>query len=419
MISARRVIDIDSHEQAGDSLWPEKPTALRRPEMRNLWLQVAWISRAKLHFSVFIHEPIGSNFEQGKPNLLPIDSFASADGERRQATILFSDLSGYTQMNEKLDPEEVEAITSQIKSEAVRIVESYEGTVNQFVGDEVSALFGIPTTHEDDPIRAVRAALEIHRKVRQISGQVEDRTGIRLRMHTGINTGLIVTHTRDTRDGQYGITGDAVNTGARLAGLAGTDQVIVGPATYRLIAPYFNTTPLDAVTVAGKTKPLVPHLVTGETEVKTRFEATRVRGFTAFTGRGHEFSTLFSCFEKMLSGKGQFVTVVGDAGLGKSRLIYEFRHALNRSEITVMQGRCQSYGMSIPYFPFINALRRGFNLTEEDSPAELHEKTIANIRAIDNSLEQYLPILFHLLSITSEKYQVSELLHDQVHMFTD
>jgi len=330
------------------------------------------------------------------------------EGERRQATVVFADLSGYTSMNERLDPEEVEAIMSRIKNEAVRIVEGHEGIVNQFVGDEVLALFGIPTAHEDDPIRAVRAAMEIHELVRKISPEVEARISTKLRMHTGINTGLVVTHIRDIRDGSYGITGDTVNIGARLATNAEPDDVIVGPETYRLISPFFETNALDPVTVRGKTKPLIPYRVIGESAVQTRFEAARIQGFTAFTGREHELTALYSCLEKTLAGKGQFVTVAGEAGMGKSRLIYEFRHSLNRSAITAVQGRCQSYGRSIPYFPHINALRRGLNLRDGNTPIELHEKVVFNILAIDPSLEKYLPVYLHLLSIPSEVYPLPQ-----------
>ncbi len=335
------------------------------------------------------------------------------EGERRQATIVFSDLSGYTSMNEQLDPEEVEAIMSRIKKEAVKIVERHEGIVNQFVGDEVLALFGIPTAHEDDPIRAVRAAMEIHELVRKISPEVEARIGTKLRMHTGISTGLVVTHIRDIRDGSYGITGDTVNIGARLATRAEANEILVGPETHSLVAPYFKTNALESITVRGKTKPLIPYRVIGESAVQTRFEAARIQGLTAFTGREHELTTLYSCLEKTLAGKGQFVTVLGEAGLGKSRLTYEFRHSLNRSAITVVQGRCQSYGKSIPYFPHINALRRGFNLRDEDTPVELHEKVVFNVLAIDPSLEKYLPVFLHLLSIPSEVYPLPQHLQGQ------
>ena len=333
------------------------------------------------------------------------------EGERRQATIVFSDLSGYTSMNERLDPEEVEAIMSRIKKEAVRIVERHEGVVNQFVGDEVLALFGIPVAHEDDPIRAVRATIEIHDLVRQINPEVEERIGTKLRMHTGISTGLVVTHIRDIRDGRYGITGDTVNTGARLAARAGADEILIGPETHNLIAPFFKTRTLESITVRGKTKSLTPYLVVGESAVKTRFEAAEIQGFTAFTGREHELTTLYACLDKTLAGKGQFVTVTGEAGLGKSRLVYEFRHSLNRSEITVLQGRCQSYGKSIPYFPHINALKRGLQLRDETNPVESHDKVVTNVLAIHPSLEKYLPVYLHLLSIPSEVYPLPQHLH--------
>jgi class 3 adenylate cyclase len=340
----------------------------------------------------------------------PPDSATLPEGERRQATIVFSDLSGYTSMNERLDPEEVEAIMSRIKKEAVRIVESHEGIVNQFVGDEVLALFGIPAAHEDDPVRAVKAALEIHALVHKISPEVEARIGKQLRMHTGISTGLVVTHTRDVRDGSYGITGDAVNIGARLASRAEADQILVGPDTQNLIAPYFETLRLKEVAIRGKNKTLTPYGIVGKLGVQTRFEAAEKMGLSAFAGRTTELAALHSCLEKALAGKGQFVTIMGEAGLGKSRLVYEFRHSLNKSKITVLQGRCQAYGTSIPYFPHINALRRGLNLREEDAPAELHKKAIANVLAIDPSLEQYLPLYLHLLSIPSETYPLPKQL---------
>lgn len=336
-----------------------------------------------------------------------------SEGERRQATIVFSDLSGYTSMNERFDPEEVDTIMSRIKKEAVRIVERHEGIVNQFVGDEVLSLFGIPTAHEDDPVRAVRAAMEIHRLVREISPEVEDRIDTKLRMHTGISTGLVVTHIRDIREGSYGITGDTVNIGARLTTRAEADEILVDPETHSLIAPYFETDILESVTVKGKTQPLIPYRVNGKSTVRTRFEAAEKRGFTQFAGRGRELAMLHSSLKKGMTGKGQFVTVVGEAGVGKSRLIYEFRHSLNRTEITVLQGRCQSYGTSIPYFPHINALRRGLNLRDEDTPVELHEKAISNVLTIDPSLEQYLPLYLHLLSIPSETFPLPKQLHGQ------
>jgi class 3 adenylate cyclase/tetratricopeptide (TPR) repeat protein len=338
------------------------------------------------------------------------DSAVLTEGERRQATIIFSDLSGYTAMNERLDPEEVEAIMRRIKEEAVRIVESHEGIVNQFVGDEVLALFGIPTAHEDDPIRALRAALELHEVVRQMSPEVETRLGQPVRMHTGIHTGLIVTNLQDDRDGQFGITGDTVNTGGRLKAQAEADEILVSPETQRLIGPYFETEPLEAIRMKGKTKLMTPYLVIGDSKVQSRFEAAEKKGFTAYTGRDQELATLHACLEKAVRGEGQFVTVVGEAGAGKSRLHYEFRHSLDREKITVLQGRCQSYGSDIPYLPFLDSMRRGLHLGEDDSPGELLKKAVTNIKEIDPSLEEYIPLYLHMLSIRSD-YSLPAHLH--------
>ena len=355
--------------------------------------------------------PVSADLSETPPATTAPKSIS--EGERRLATVVFSDLSGYTSMSEKLDPEEVETIMSRIKQEAVKIVERHEGIVNQFVGDEVLALFGIPTAHEDDPIRAVKAAMELHALVRKISPEVEERIESRLRMHSGISTGLVVTHLRDIRDGSYGITGDTVNVGARLASLSEPDEILVSSETHRLITAYFQTEALEEVTVKGRSKPTIPYRVTGESAIRTRFEAAQQKGFTAFTGRRQELATMNSCLDKTLGGNGQFVTILGEAGVGKSRLVYEFRHSLDRSEISVLQGRCQAYGVSTPYFPHINALKRGLSLRDEDTTAELHEKTVANILAIDPSLEKYLPIYLHLLSIPSEIYPLPKHLHSQ------
>jgi class 3 adenylate cyclase len=188
-------------------------------------------------------------------------------GERRQATVLFSDLSGYTAMNERLDPEDVRAIVGRIKVEAVRIVEGHGGIVNQFVGDEVMALFGVPQAHEDDPVRAVRAARDLHAFVRAVSPEVEVRIGTPLRLHSGLSSGLIVAGTDDHRDGTFGVTGDAVNTGARLAGHAAADTVLVSEEIQRVIGDYFHTEPLAPMELKGKAGRLTPYRVTGQTGI--------------------------------------------------------------------------------------------------------------------------------------------------------
>jgi class 3 adenylate cyclase/tetratricopeptide (TPR) repeat protein len=243
---------------------------------------------------------------------------AEEDGERRHATVAFSDLSGYTALNERLDPEEVEAIMGRIKREAVAIIERHGGTVNQFVGDEIMALYGVPVARRDDPGRAVRAAFELHAAVRALSAELAPRIGSALGMHTGASTGLVVARRSDARAGQFTVTGDTVNTAARLRSLAADDEVVVGADTWREISALFDAEPGEAVSVKGKQQPVVPYRIRG---ARSRAEAGR-----PFVGRSEElqqFDALTrSCREL---GRGRVIIVRGDAGIGKTRLLGEFQ----------------------------------------------------------------------------------------------
>jgi len=243
---------------------------------------------------------------------------AGEDGERRHATVAFSDLSGYTALNERLDPEEVEAIMGRIKREAVAIIERHGGTVNQFVGDEIMALYGVPVARRDDPGRAVRAAIELHAAVRAISEELAPRIGTTLGMHTGASTGLVVVRRSDSRAGQFTVTGDTVNTAARLRSLAADDEVIVSAETWREVSALFDAEPGDAVSVKGKKQPVVPYRIRG---ARSRSDAG-----PPFVGRIEEvqqFDTLLrSCRELR---RGRVIIVRGDPGIGKTRLLREFQ----------------------------------------------------------------------------------------------
>lgn len=331
-------------------------------------------------------------------------------GERRQATVVFSDLSGYTEMSEKLDPERVQALMGRVRVGAERIVERHGGTVNQFVGDEVMALFGIPTAHENDPRRAVQAALDLHALVRRLSLEFESSLQRPLFLHTGINTGLVVTAGRrtgdlpDERSGRFSVTGDTVNTTARLASLAGQDEILLSPATWRLANPYFVTEALEPVSVKGKSLPLRPYRVTGATHVRTRLQASKQVGLSGYAGRAVELDTLRANLDIALKGVGRFVTVSGDAGLGKSRLMHEFREALDRGSVNVLEGRCDPSGQATPYRPFLDALRRGMNLQDQDTPDVMRNKVCLGVLELDPEIEPFLPHFLHLLSIPAPEY---------------
>jgi class 3 adenylate cyclase/tetratricopeptide (TPR) repeat protein len=334
-------------------------------------------------------------------------------GERKHVTAMFSDLCGYTAMAEKLDPEEVKEITSQLFSDISKIISKYEGFVEKFVGDAAMAIFGVPKAHEDDPLRAVKAAIEIHETVHAISNRFEEKIGHPLKMHTGINTGLVVTGEVDIEKGTHGIVGDTVNLASRITDLAEPGEILVSLETQRLIAPYFKTKALGSLSIKGKTDKITAYLIEDELAVESHFDGATQKGLTDFTGREQELTVLHSCMEKAAAGIGQFITVVGEAGVGKSRLLYEFRSSIERNKIRVWQGHCQSFWSNTNYFPFINVLRREHQLDEEKKPEDLHNKAVAKICAINQELEKYLPFYLRLLSIPSKDYTLPVHLEGQ------
>ncbi len=242
---------------------------------------------------------------------------APEEGERRHATVVFSDLSGYTALNEALDPEEVEAIMGRIKAEATTVITRHGGIVNQFVGDEIMAIFGVPLARRDDPRRAVAAGLELHGVVEALVAGL----GRALAMHTGINTGLVVARRSDARAGDYALTGDAVNTAARLRSLAAPGEIVVSADTWQQVADFFEGEAGDPVEVKGKERPLVPYRIRAE-------RAVPISSGGSLVGREEElreFSALaHACAERQRS---RVIVVRGDPGVGKSRLVAEFVRA--------------------------------------------------------------------------------------------
>ena len=284
------------------------------------------------------HERANPVVQPDPPRALAKVLNRSPEGDRRQATVLFSDVSGYTAMNERMDPEEVADIMGRIKANAVKIVEGHGGIVNQFVGDEVLALFGIPTAHTDDPVRAVRAALALHEMIREMSPEFERRLGRRLRFHTGINTGLIVTGLRDDRDGRVGVTGDTINVGARLRSLAQDDTILIGPETHKLVLDVFEAETLEPVKIKGRLEQLCAYRLIAE-------RATPSSVSQDFIGRRAEirqFAGIVETCEE--SGRGQTAYIRGDVGVGKSRLLEEFKAIASAHGFSCHKGRALDFG---------------------------------------------------------------------------
>ncbi|MDH5752107.1 MAG: AAA family ATPase [Deltaproteobacteria bacterium] len=324
-------------------------------------------------------------------------------GERRRATVVCSLISGFQSLFSQIDPELASEIMVRIREEATLAVEQYGGVVNQFVRGEVLSFFGVPVTHEDDPSNAVMAAMLLHSSVRSVGSEYEKKLNRPLVMKTGIASGLMVLHQGDQRGGQFSITGDAVNTAAQLAEQARADDLLVSRETHDIVRPFFVSEPNPAPTEPDETGP-VAFRVLSVSDTRTRFEAAERKGLTPYIGRTAELDFLKSCTERMLSGKGQFVTIEGEAGLGKSRLIHEFQKIISHEDITVLHARCQPFGITTPYLPFLQALRQGLRLRDSDSAQRMKEKVIRNTIKISPQLKQYLPIYLHMLSLKSDNH---------------
>jgi class 3 adenylate cyclase len=288
------------------------------------------------------------------------------EGERKYVTAMFSDLSGYTAMSEKLDPEEVKEITTRIFADVGSIVSRYEGFVEKYIGDAVVTLFGVPKAHEDDHLRAIKAAREIHESIDRVAGQCEQKIGRRLAFHTGINTGLVVTGQVNIEKGIHGVAGDAINLASRLCGIAKPGEILASESTYSQCKGTFSFERLDPVSLKGKAEPVTSYRLVGERGETLRGLATH--GLSSpLVGRSAELAAIKASVNRLLDGQGGIMSVIGEAGLGKSRLMAEIRRLYQNEHLLWLEGRTLSYSNKISYWPFREILWQYAGITELDS----------------------------------------------------
>ena len=335
-----------------------------------------------------------------QPPTVAVESFP---GQRRTVTIVMSDLSGYTAMCERFDPEVISEIMGTIMRDGTAIIESYGGTVNQFIGDEIVSLFGVPTAGADDARRAVSAALALHERVDRLNETLHPAPPVPLRMHTGIHTGLLVVESNDHRHGVYGLTGDAINTAARVLGIAQSGELIIGGPTREAVEPYFEIEEAGVHAVRNKAEPLAVYRVVRERRDVTRFDAAQERGLTALAGRDDELALLDASLRASLEGHGRVVIVEAEAGTGKSRLAFEFAQRAHHldPQVVVVKGRCQAFGSNSSYLPFIQVIREVLVLDQASSVDELLETAPPAVVALDPELQQHVPAYLLLLGAVS------------------
>ncbi len=314
---------------------------------------------------------------------------SAGSAERRIVTVLFADITGSTPLGEELDPEDLQEVLGAY-AEAMRDeIEAEGGTVEKFIGDAVMAVFGVPVVHEDDPARALRAALRMRRRLEELNADLERRHEVRLAMRTGINTGDVVA-SRDARPEIGMVTGDAVNAAARLEQTADAGQILVSERTARS-ARGFQFREVGPLTVRGKSRPVATvELLDADVAVPGALDRG-VPGLRApMVGRDHELHLLQSIFGRLASsGRAQLVTIYGDPGIGKSRLTHELLVWAEGQEdgVTVLKGRCLPYGEAVTYWPLAEVLKSYTGVLDSDPP----ETALSKIAALGNGVLSGVP----------------------------
>ena len=320
------------------------------------------------------------------------------DSERKCVTVMFSDLTGYTEMSEKLDPEDVKEITSTIFSELTKIIEKYDGFIEKYIGDAILAVFGAVEAFEDSALRAIKAAREIHRYVESVNPKYEEIIGRQLSMHTGINTGLVVTGEINYQKGTHGLVGDTINTAARLMSASQSGEIITDHDSYVQTKGYFEFDILEPVMVKGKAKPIKVYRV-GKALQEPR-KLHRLHGLRAeLTGRSIEIQVLKDAAESLRRGQGSVVSVCGTAGTGKSRLVYEFKKSLDLAEFRWFDGNAYPYTQNTPYYPLIDLLTKIFKIEEGDKVIEIRNKVESGLKSLLGEDSDKVPFIGDLFSL--------------------
>jgi len=324
------------------------------------------------------------------------------EGERKQVTVLFCDMEGFTTISDKLGPEEAYSIMDQVYELLIHKVHDYEGTVNEMTGDGIVALFGAPIALEDAPQRAIRSALAIHREMARFSDKLkQEGKGIRpLKMRIGINTGPVIVGTlgNDLRV-EFKAVGDTVNLASRMQELAEPGTTYVTEETFKLSEGLFRFEALGEKAVKGKEEPVNVYRAIAPSTRRTRFDVSAERGLTPFVGRERELELLLDGLEQSKGGRGQAFSIVAEAGVGKSRLLYEFRKAVASEDVTFLEGRCLSYSKGVAYHPVIDILKANFDIHEGDRDLEIREKVKRGVKVLGADETSTLPYLLELLAV--------------------
>jgi class 3 adenylate cyclase/tetratricopeptide (TPR) repeat protein len=335
-----------------------------------------------------------------------LTSRGALEGERKQVTVLFADLKGSMELLADRDPEEARRILDPVLDRMMDAVHRYEGTVNQVMGDGIMALFGAPLAHEDHAVRACYAALHMQEAVKQYADEVRRREGVLIEIRVGLNSGEVVVRSigSDLRM-DYTAVGQTTHLAARMEQLAAAGSVLLAPDTLQLAEGYVQLKALGAVQVKGLSEPVEVYELVGAGTARSRLQAAAARGLTRFVGRDAELETLRRTLDQAGSGHGQIVALVGEPGVGKSRLVWEFTRSHRTQGWLVLEAGSFSYGKATSYLPAIDLLKGYCSIEDRDDARRMREKLTGKLLTLDPELQLTLPPLLALLDVPVDDAQ--------------
>ncbi len=329
-----------------------------------------------------------------------LNSRAVLVGERKQVTVLFADICGSMEMIEGTDPEQAQQILDTAVQVMMDAVYRYEGTVNKVLGDGIMALFGAPIAHEDHAVRAAFAALTLQRELQPVAAEVRRKHGVEVRARVGIHSGEVVVRTiGNDLSMTYDAIGATVHLASRMEQLAAPGTVRLTADALRLAEGFVEVLPLGPVPIKGIEAPIEVYELTGTGPARTRLQAAAARGLTRFVGRKAEMEHLAGVLGRAGDGQGQIAAVVGEPGVGKSRLFYEFVRARQAADWLVLESASVSYGKADPWHPIVELLKSYFEIDGEEDPRHAAEKIAGKLVMLDEALKAMLPPLFTLLNV--------------------
>jgi class 3 adenylate cyclase len=332
-----------------------------------------------------------------------LTSRSALEGERKQVTVCFADIKDSTELIKDLDPEDAQKLLDPAIHIMMDAVHRFEGTVNQVLGDGIMALFGAPIAHEDHAARACYAALAMQTAMQDYTEEVRRNQGLELRIRVGLNSGEVVVRTiGNDLHMDYSAVGPTVHLAARMEQMATPGSIRLSSSTLRLVEGLVRVNDLGPIPVKGMTESVEVYELTGASAIRRRLQAAVARGLTKFVGRDTEIEALNQARERAEAGNGQIVAAVGEAGVGKSRLVYEFAHSHRTQGWLVLESASVSYGKATPYFPMVDMLKRYTHVEDGDEPRTIRAKVTGQILTLDESLQETIPPLLSLLDALPE-----------------